>query len=495
MGREKGSWFEKNKVGDDKVQAIITDRGSIVTEDMLKQYELPVSKSKQIKDVEWKPQIVEPPYSPAKLMNWMDIDTIHSACIHVKTHDAVGIGYYLEPPDPDMQDKEGDAQYKELMDFFSLVNPNEDLTMMLEKVFIDFEGCGCGYMEVTRNKDDKVNGLYHINATTMRWSKDKTKLIQKVGTKYVYFKIFGDDRILNKNTGNFVQGVRDVEDAANEVIVINQYSWRSVYYGLPEWLPSTYAMFGEMKEREYNIDFFLNFGVPAYAVILKGVSLNADVTEEIKKFFETTLKESNHKTLNLAVPKDGEVIFEPLNVQEKDASFRMYHKDNINTVLSAHRVPPYRVGIVIEGNLGGSVSKDTDRIYLDSVINPRQKKFAWVINELIIKRGFGIEGWTFQFEDINVADAKQDAEINKYYFDMGVLSPNEIRRQLGLDPYEGGDAVYISGMYIPVGLIGETPEEAKERLAREKEEEEALRGAGEEEYGEGEEKKGKKKDK
>ena len=475
-----------NVIGDkDGVQMIMTDRGNLVDMDVLKNYEVKPNTSHQIEGKEWKPKIIEPPYQLPQLMEWIDLDTIHSSCVRVKTQDAIGMGYYLEAKEEErMDNKDEDMNYQSLMTFFSLVNPNEDISAMLEKVFMDYEGCGNGYIEVSRGMDGKVNALYHINATTMRWCGDKKRLVQRVGTNYVYFKPSGDEGILNSKTGNYVQSVRQAEDAANEVIVINQYSWKSIYYGIPEWLPAVYAMFGEMKEREYNLDFFINFGVPAYAVILEGVTLNPEVDEEIKKFFETTLKESNYKTLTLSCPKGGKIKFEPLNVDAKEASFRMYHADNTNTILAAHRVPPYRVGIVVEGKLGGSVSKDTDRIYLDSVINPRQKKFAWVINELIINRGMDIQGWTFHFKDINIVDENVNSKIHDRYLKNGVMSPNEIRSELGKDPYEGGDAVFVASSLIPIGIIGETAEEVaarKENEAKLKdEEEEAARKEAEE---------------
>jgi len=483
MSRRRG---KDNIVGDkDGVQVIMTDKGDLVNVDILKKYEVKANTSQQIEREDWKPKIIEPPYRLPQLMQWIDLDTIHSSCIRVKMQDAIGIGYYLESDDAEtMALKDKDKNYQSLMSFFSLVNPNEDISAMLEKVFMDYEGCGNGYIEVSRDIHDKINALYHVNATTMRWCGDKDKLVQRVGMNYVYFKPFGEEKILNRKTGNYVQSVRQVEDAANEVIVINQYSWKSIYYGIPEWLPAVYAMFGEMKEREYNLDFFLNFGIPAYAVILEGVTLNPDVDEEIKKFFETTLKESNYKTLTLSCPKGGKIHFEPLNIDTKEASFRMYHADNTNTVLAAHRVPPYRVGIVVEGKLGGSVSKDTDRIYLDSVINPRQKKFAWVINELIINRGMDIQGWTFRFEDINIVDEKVNSEIYDRYIKNGIMSPNEIRNGLGLPLYEGGDAVYVASSLIPIGIVGETAEQASARKKNEEEVKDEEEDAAKEEVGE-----------
>lgn len=444
--------------------AVITNSGRVVTQDILKQYQVTPPESKQIDDNEWKPEVLEPPYDLSKLMGWLNISVVHNSCVQVKKQDTVGIGYYLEPVD---ENKEGDSEngqnYKTLETFFGLVNPNEDIKAMLKKVFIDYEACGNGYIEVTRGVDNKVNGLYHINATTMRWLKDKKRLVQKVGTKFVYFKLFGDEKILNKDTGNFVKSV-DPDKAANEVIPIKQYSWMSAVYGTPEWLPALFAMFGDMQESQYNIDFFTNYGVPAYAIVVEGTTITPEVNEEITKYFETQLKGSNHKTLTLSTPKGATLKFERLSVETKEASFRMYHKDNRDSILTAHHVPPYRVGIVEQGQLGGNVAEETDRIYLDSVINPRQEEFAWVINEFIIKQGLEIEDWVFVFDDINISDVKRQSELHQTYFNIGAMTPNEIRRELGLDPYEGGDIFYVQMGLIPVGVSEEGKENSRSVL-------------------------------
>jgi PBSX family phage portal protein len=387
-------------------------------------------------------------------MDWMNINVVHSSCVRTKVQDTVGIGYYLEQSDDkkDLTTPEGNASYKLLMDFFNHVNSkNEDILHVLEKVALDYEGCGNGYIEVSRDVNNVINGLYHVNATTIRWSKEKDRLLQKVGNNSVWFKVYGDEHILDRFTGRWEEQIPDMDKIANEIIVVRQYSWLSSCYGVPEWLPALFSMYGDKMEREYNMDFFVNFGVPAYALIVEGQGLSPEVTEEVEKFFATTLKGSNHKMLTLSTPSGTTIKFERLSVEQKEASFRVYKKDNRDDILTSHHVPPYRAAMVEQGSLGGNVAKETDRIYLDSVINPRQRDFTWVLNELIISRGFGIQDWLFVFEDINVANAAEESAINVSYLQNGVLSPNEVRQSLGREPYEGGDVYYVTSGLVPVG--------------------------------------------
>ena len=451
-----------NKVqGQESIECIITDRGMVLEKEICKEFQINDSVTKQIDNIEWGEEIIQPPYNLVKLLAWMNQSVVHSSCVRVKTQDAVGVGWYLEVDEDEITDEEKDkdikdnSDYQILYKFFKKVNPDENITKMIKKVFLDYEANGNGYIEVTRDVNGVINGLYHMNSGTIWWAKDKKRLCQIVGENQVWFKLFGSDEKLNSKTGNFVKSIKNIDDTANEIIPITQYTWMSSVYGLPEWLPAIYSMFGDVKETEYNIDFFLNFGVPAYAVIIEGQgAMDPKVKEEIEKYFETTLKGtgSNHKTLTLSTPKGVNIRFEKLNVEEKEASFRAYHKDNRDTVLMAHHVPPYRIGMVEKGQLGGSVASETDRIYLDSVINPRQEVFSFVLTEMVCKLGFGISGYIFKFKDINIYDEERDSKIAEKYVQNGIFSRNEIRKEKGLDPFKGGDIITIGSGMTPIGV-------------------------------------------
>jgi PBSX family phage portal protein len=436
------------------VSAVITNRGIIVTQEMLKSYEIGKAMSKQTEGFkEFQNEIIEPPFNKEKLMSWLHASVVHNSCVQVKKNDAVSLGFDLiNDEDANVEkDKTKNQTYKDLLKFFKKCNEEEDIISVLKKVFIDWEGNGDGFIEVSRNVKNVINGLMHCNSVNIRANKDKKRFVQQVGVKYVWFKKFGIKEILNKNTGKWEKELPP-ELQANELIQIKTYSWMSTFYGVPEWLCALYAMYGNMKEMEYNIDFFVNFGIPAYAILIQGAQLTQEVKEGIEKFFEVELKGSVHKTITLNTPKGAEVEFVRLNVETKEASFRMYRADNRDEILTAHHVPPYRIGLIIQGQLGGNVAEESDRIYLDSVINPRQTQLCWMINELIIKEGLLATGWTFVFNDIDFADKVKKASLHVQYFNIGAMTQNEIRQDIGLDPFKGGDIFYAGSGLVPIGV-------------------------------------------
>jgi len=437
------------QVGDKKVQLFITDGGTIFSENDLKRYEIPASKQMDLLSFTGL-SIIEPPFDLAKLMAWTEISVPHCACIHTKVQDSVGIGWHLEQED----DNSNPIAKEELEEFFNNVNEDEDIITVAKKVGLDFEGCGNGYIEIVRDAKGKVSALYHIPAISVRVHKTKKLYVQRVGAKTVWFKKFGDERLIDNTTGLVAGDKIAPEVLANEVVHLKQYTWRSAHYGLPDWLPALASMLGEMKEKDYNLNFFSSYGIPAYAVLLKGMDMTEELEETVKKYFETEIKGNPHRTMVFSVPSGGEIVFEPLSVQQKEASFRVYKRDNRDDVLTAHRVPPYRAGIVIQGQLSGGVATETDRIYQTSIIEPKQRSFEWIINVLLIGKGLELKGWLFRFDDIQIDNRIQQAQIDQIYLTTGVINPNEVRVRNGEEPYDGGDAYLTGGGATPMDEAG-----------------------------------------
>ena len=439
-----------------KTEVYITTGGQIISDADLKRFEMPQSKQLEPSQAFKGLKIVNPPFDISKLLQWMDQSVSHNAAVRTKVQDAVGIGWHLEQID----DAARDEDRLKLEEFFDQVNPQDNINMLSKKVYTDFEGSGNGYIEVARDKDGIVTHLYHVPAPTVRVHVDRTRFVQVVNTKKVWFKCFGDERTMDSRTGEFKE-VSNPDHIANELIHLKMYSHRSAHYGLPEWLPAIFPMFGEIKEKEYNINFFSSFGIPAYAVILEGIALDPKVEESIKTYFETEVKGNPHRTMVMSHPTGAKITFEALNVQSKEASFRLFRRDNRDDILTAHRVPPYRAGIVVQGQLGGRVASEVDRIYLSSVIDPRQQEYEWIINNMLIEKGLQIFGWTFEFDDILIDDRQIQADIDAKYFSIASRTPNEIRILLGLDPYDGGDNFFLALNQIPVGTDTEKIEKAE----------------------------------
>ncbi len=420
-------------------------------------------RSTQVPEDTWdyqKTAAKEPPYNLEALAYLLEVNTFHFRCCKTKAIVTAGLGHDFVVPegvdDPDPEHK------RVLKDFFD--SPNEEMTWgeILENVLTDFEALGNGYFEVVRNRfgNGAPRAIYHVPAVTMRVRKDKRGFIQKRGMKTVYFRNFGTDpnslaafdpRDRDKPTGR--------RRRLNEIIHLKNYHPRSSYYGLPDFLPALRAIVGNKKAGEFNIQFFENNAVPQYAIIVKGGELAKGTRKRIEEYFRTHIKGSAHKTLILElVQEEGEKVdieIKPLSVDIRDSSFRMYRSDNAEEIRVAHGVPGRLIGLTEKGGLGGAGEGTAQQeIFKYHVIEPKQTRLEYRINNFLVKRGFGIRDWELRFKEIDVTDEAKVAEIVQKLVRLGVLTINEGRRQMNQKPlkHPGGDVPFIMTSTGPLSL-------------------------------------------
>ncbi|MDZ5782101.1 phage portal protein [Marinococcus luteus] len=461
-----------------QTQAIVTGDGEVLSKGYMDQY---LTKSKEeagsnqmVTDVfnnaYTQDGLVQPLYVLENLAHLLEISTPHYRACKTKARDTAGIGWYLEPVQ-DLNREPSEEQKEAATTFLKRPNPDESLSEMAEKVFVDFESTGNGDIEVIRDPNTGlVSHLLHIPSHTVRAAYDGRRFVQSRNGRQVWFKKFGEKEELDARTGVFRQ-VESDEHRATEIIHLKNYTSRSDYYGIPDIMPALSAVIGDRERQEYNISFFNNHAVPAYAVTVTGAELDSDTERKIEEFFKSGVKDHNHSTLVLAASREeGEPKEEPikfdfqaLSTDTKEASFRMFRQDNRDEILSAHGVPPYRAGIVVEGQLGGSSAQETTEIYKQSVIAPKQERFEDVMNRVLDEAG--VTEWQFRLNQIDTRDVTAEVKRYQQLMNLGVYSPNDLREAFGEeridDPamdqhFIGGRPVSSSGGRATQGEIKST---------------------------------------
>jgi PBSX family phage portal protein len=410
-----------------------------------------------------------PPYDFNRLAEFLEVDPYHYRCCRTKAKDTVAKGWNLTAvKTPPKEDKEAQKlhteNYNKLFNFFQNCNPEMSFTEMLENQIMDYESIGNNFLEVVTDEKNIPIGLFHAPAIEMRVKKDKTGFLQITGNTRVHFKNFGDTTVVDKRTGKPASKNLKPEYQASCMIQFKKYSARYRYYGLPDIIPALGAIVGNLESRDYNIQFFENNAIPRYAIIVKGGSLDSKVERKIKKYFLEELKGRFHKTLVLSLPAGCEVIFQELDIEVKEGSFRMFRVDNRDQIIHVHQVPPARVGIIETANLGSGSGYSQAEMYKDAVIEPEQSQVESRYNKLIVRGGFGIDDWEFRLEDIDIRDFMEMSTIVKNLSESNSFSPNEIRKVVGYPPRIGGDRIWHGGAQLFLDEFGETKEELEKRF-------------------------------
>lgn len=375
-----------------------------------------------------------PPYNMAYLTQLYEISPIHAAAVDARVDNVVGLGWYFDYTEKTKRDREAVAADEEERIKFDRVLAKEKarLTTMLEDmaggdeieevlnaVVKDAYTTGNGYFEIGRTVEGKIAYLGHIPARDVRVRRRKDGYVQYVDGNPIFFRNFGD---LTKSDP-FKQ-----DRNPNELIHYKVYSPTNQYYGVPEVVSVVDAVAGIQYATKYNLEYFENKAVPRYIIKLKNVKINTEQQSKLMKFFETTTKSVSHRSLMVPIVgnKESDISFEAVETGKQEASFGEYIEMNMMLILARHRIAKGYLGI--SDGAGLSASRDSDKIFKDSVTGPQQrileKKLTRPIKELS-------DRFVFKLAEYSLTDEKTQSEIDERYLRMGVFLPDEVRSQLG----------------------------------------------------------------
>ena len=393
--------------------------------------------------------VVTPPYDLDTLAELYDSSAIHNAAINARVMNTVGLGYSfpetlksrrrLEKAEgnPDrlarvrkaIQDTRQDLETK-----FENFNEEETFIETMTRVWLDVLTTGNGYLEIGRNNSGEIGYIGHIPATLMRVRRHRDGYVQIAKSnkiQAVFFRNFQDTEM---------EDPINSDPNPNEVIHFKTYSPNNTYYGIPSSVSAAAAIVGDKFAKEYNIDYFENKAIPRYAIIVKGAKLSQRSKQELVNYFRQEVKGRNHGTLIVPLPAslggDSDIKFEKLEAGIQDASFDKYRKSNRDEILVANRVPAPKVGVYDNANL--AVSRDADKTFKTQVIGPDQSVVEKKINRLISEFTDLV---TIKFNRIDLIDEDIQSRIYDRYLRTEVVSPNEVRNELGLPERTDGDEV------------------------------------------------------
>ncbi len=387
--------------------------------------------------------VVTPPYDLYALASYYETSFANHAAVDTKTANIISLGFHWELSDKakgrmDMKETEEqraaarkkiEREKNSLSEWLDSLNDMDTFIGTLEKVFTDVEATGQGYLEIGRKSNGEIGYVGHIPSMTMRVRRQHDGYVQIISNRVAFFSNYGQ-------TGyNPVTN----DPQPNEVIQFKKYSPLNTYYGVPDVVSAASAIQGDQYASQYNVDYFQNKAVPRYVVTLKGAKLNPESEERLFSFLQG-VKGQNHRTLYIPLPGDSdqnkvEFKMEPVENGIQEASFTKYHEQCRNDVLTAHQVPLSKIGMG-DGSLAGTIA--SDRTFKEQVARPSQRQFEKVLNKIISEV---TDILVFKFNELTLTDESAQSQIHEKYLRNQVVTPNEVRDELGKPPRPDGDKV------------------------------------------------------
>lgn len=393
--------------------------------------------------------IVSPPYDLDNLAGLYDTSAIHNAAVNARVMNTVGLGYrFTETTKSKRKLEKAQASSdrlsrvrkqiqdtkEQLEEIFENLNEEETFIETIVRVWLDVITTGNGYLEIGRNNSGKIGYIGHVPSVLVRVRRRRDGYVQIAKSnkiQAVFFRNFQDEETADPINS---------DPRPNELIHFKIYSPNNTYYGVPPAISAAAAIVGDKFAKEYNIDYFENKAIPRYAVLVKGAKLSHKSKQELVNYFRQEVKGRNHGTLVIPIPasigQNADIKFEKLEASVQDASFDKYRKSNRDEILVANRVPAPKVGVYDNANL--AVSRDADKTFKTQVIGPDQALIEKKLNRLIAEFTDVVK---IEFERIDLVDEDIQSRIHDRYLRTEVISPNEVRTDLGLPERVDGDAV------------------------------------------------------
>ncbi len=355
--------------------------------------------------------------------------------------------------------------------FFEFCCAVDSFIELRRKTRVDWETTGNAYWEILRNPLNEICELVYVPAASVRLRHMDRELVKvderikvsdlafdviprerrfrsyvQISEQFrVFFKEFGDPRIMSAKTGKFFKTEaalrkKDKGDRpATELMHFKIHAPRTSY-GVPRWIGALLSVMGSRQAEEVNFMFFENKSIPPMVITVSGGRVSEDSITRLEEIIEKEIKGKRnfHKILILeaepvgANTPDGSgrvrIDIKPLTQAiQSDALFSKYDERNIDKVGMSFRLPRMLRGDVRDFNR--STAHAALQFAEQQVFQAERNSFDWIINRRILT-DLGIRFWKFKSNGPQTQDVETMAEIVLQSLRRGAITPEEAREKL-----------------------------------------------------------------
>ena len=406
------------------------------------------------------------PYNFDGLEMLVQHSTILPQCITAYKNNVCGFGLQIDYRDEYKLWKEDEhpemvEEYNRVQRILDLLSLDEDTKDLFGAVVATRERFGIAYIEIVRNLDGEVveinnirrpgtvkmtNPLdpfivtnYYYKGEVFPRRKRFKKFKQEVGGKIVYFREFGDPRIMDLRNGEYTEENLEIQYRANELLAL---PLGDKPYGEVRWLGQVTGMDGAHKAEGLNANYFDNGRHTPMMIMIEGGTLSDDSFKKMQSYMEDikgangqhafmVLETETRNTASTGFEQDSapKITVKDLSpMLQKDELFQGYIDNNRKKVQSSFLLPDLYVGYTTDFNR--ATAQTAMEVTEKQVFIPYRQEMAWKINrQLLAEYQFKYCEVTFRAPDITNPD--DQTKILNVVERAGGLTPNEAHRLAG----------------------------------------------------------------
>ena len=396
------------------------------------------------------------------LRNLVKNSTILPQCIRAYKNNIAGFGIGVRYTVDTDETPEMAEEFSQAQEIIELLNIEQDTKEVFEDIVEARETYGISYLEVIRNLAGEVvqidfikdtpsiqktkplepykTSIYYHHGQQLERKKRYCKYKQTIGGKTVYFREFGDPRIMDSRNGKYLEEGEtiELEYQANEIM---EFAIGTEPYGEVRWIGQVLGVDGSRKAESLNNNYFENGRHTPLMIMIKGGTLTDDSFEKLQNYMnEIKGAAGQHAFIILETEStDGRADFEQqdkpeievkdlANILQKDELFQDYLDNNRRKVQSSFQLPDLYVGYTTDFNR--ATAQTAQEVTEKQVFQPERKSLAWAINNRLLN------GYQFRY-------------VEAYFLEPDISNPDDLYKLLtvcnnagGLSPNKAKQIIY-----------------------------------------------------
>lgn len=270
----------------------------------------------------------------------------------------------------------------------------------------------------------------------------------------MYFKEFGDPRIMDKRTGTYLEDEGDPIEYDNQANEIIEFRIGSMPYGEVRWIGQVLTVDGNRRAEVLNNNYFREGRHTPLMIVVKGGTLSEESFDKLKNYmaeikgengqhaFVVLETESNENSTALQDDKQADIEIKDLaSILQKDELFQEYQENGRKKTQSAFLLPDLYVGYTTDFNR--ATAQTAMEVTEKQVFQPERISLAWTVNNRLLN-GYRFRYVEAKFDDPDITNPDDIQKILNITERAGGLTPNLAKEityntlgKDGCEDYEG----------------------------------------------------------